>query len=408
MKSLLNQSIVFPRQLDFAEENSTDGIPTEIQVLPKGKWQHPAYGEIKLDTAALEEFKKNFDAGVRRQIPITEGHEVWEEKPAIGWMVACEVRNNGLWVTVEWTPTGKTRLAEKAFKYFSPEFYQIYQDPETQEEYQHVLVGGALTNKPYFKKLKAVVLSEHVIKLSDNSTMNLEDIRAKSAEELTDEEKDFLRQSQELTDEDKTKFASVLDNDGESTEEGEGDGAGEGEGAGDGAGTEEGGDSAGTEGDGEGTQEDGEGAGGSDEKVEITASELAALRGDAAAGREARQKLVASEIAESVSKMTFSETNKKGPFLVKTSEKVKSFMLTLSEKQRKDFASIMNEVPAANLFGEQGAGFQPEGATDFQTRLEKAVEVKMSENKVSYADALALVFQENAELAKEYKEAYSL
>lgn len=51
-------------------------MPDEIHVLPVGEWDHPAYGKIVIDEEKIGKFAENFNAGIRRDLPITEGHEV--------------------------------------------------------------------------------------------------------------------------------------------------------------------------------------------------------------------------------------------------------------------------------------------------------------------------------------------
>jgi len=134
----------------------------EIQVLQVGFWKHPIYGKIKITANDIGEFIKNFNSNIRKDLPITEGHSVGgEELPAVGWFKELlDKGREGLWAVIEWTKLGEKLLEEKAYKYFSPEYYTTYEDPETRKTYNDVLVGGALTNRPYFKGLQAVVLSE--------------------------------------------------------------------------------------------------------------------------------------------------------------------------------------------------------------------------------------------------------
>src|SRR4051794_5677237 len=80
-KEKLNFKLIRLQQA-FAEEVE---IPTEIQVIPCGEWEHAVYGPMRITAADITEFVRNFNAGVRNDIPITEGHEVMEQKPAIGW-----------------------------------------------------------------------------------------------------------------------------------------------------------------------------------------------------------------------------------------------------------------------------------------------------------------------------------
>jgi Mu-like prophage I protein len=94
---------------------------------------------------------------VRLKISITQGDDngmSGGELPAIGWFEELIDRGvKGLYVVVSRTEEGKL-LQKRAFKYFSPEFYEEYQDTETQEVRHQVLVGGGLTNKRYFKELE--------------------------------------------------------------------------------------------------------------------------------------------------------------------------------------------------------------------------------------------------------------
>ncbi len=68
------ERIAFPIQL-FGEGSKFAEIPDEIHVVPTGKWNHPAYGEMEINSADIAEFVKNFKANVRNDLPITQGHD---------------------------------------------------------------------------------------------------------------------------------------------------------------------------------------------------------------------------------------------------------------------------------------------------------------------------------------------
>jgi len=407
--------IIFPIDIHaFAETASEDGIPKEIHVLPVGKWNHPAYGPITIDRNDIAEFKDNFENGLRKGIPITEGHDngFSGELPAIGWFTELIDRGaNGLYATIEWTEKGKTLLSEKAFKYFSPEFYSEYEDPETRQIYENVLVGGALTNKPYFKELEAVVLSEHNINNQFNfNDMNLQDILAKKVEELSAEEKTFLQENKEqLTDEQKTTFATALEVEKEEenkedenkeieTEEKKEEEKTEEENKeeekapeGDDAGGEEG-----------GQQDASEGVIVKDGMIQMSQGAYKTLEKKANDGYEAAEKLRMSEIRNEANKLVFSEQNSKGRFLPAQSEKVFSFMKALDEGQRKAFAEIVKTIPEANLFGEIGHGGGAEG-TAF-AEIDSKAKILMSEDKaITYTDAVKRLCDENPALASRYE-----
>jgi hypothetical protein len=80
--------------------------------------------------------------------------------PAAGWVQTAEVKDNGLWLQVEWTPDAAEKLRKREYRYFSPEFSASWTDPKSSVKHQDVLMGGGLTNRPFLKDLLPVNLSE--------------------------------------------------------------------------------------------------------------------------------------------------------------------------------------------------------------------------------------------------------
>jgi len=142
-------------------------IPEWFQVIPgPGKWKHPNYGEITITEKVLKEFVKNFKSGVYQEhIPIDAEHET-KLSGACGYYKDIKVGGpkgeDGLWAQAEWNERGTKLLEEERYKYFSPEWYEEWTDPATSKTYHHLLVGGALTTRPFFKdgSLKPLVASE--------------------------------------------------------------------------------------------------------------------------------------------------------------------------------------------------------------------------------------------------------
>ena len=409
-KKIKRLPIVF--QVDLRSFSEDEEMPKEIQVLPVGKWNHPAYGPITITREDIAEFKENFNKGLRKDIPITEGHEGFDEKPAVGWFVELLDRGgNGLYASVNWTEKGKTLLSEKSYKYFSPEFYSEYEDPETREIYENVLVGGALTNKPYFKELEAVVLSENIInnKLNFND-MDIKEILAKKVEELSAEEKTFLQENKgQLNEEQLATFGSVFekeetDEEKKAREEKEAGDANEAKGLNrDGSAKEPVEPKEPTE-----PAEPKEPAEASEFKmngkgeVVMTPAQAKALSEKANAGYEASEKLRKSEVKSLSDKLVFSEQNSKGKILPKNEQKVFTFMLGLTEAQRKTFAELVESIPSSQLFKEKGKSNAIEGSafTEIDTKAKKL----MSEDKgLAYSDAVNKVCSENKDLAKRYE-----
>lgn len=418
--------IAFPIQLFSDTENDVE-LSDTMHVVPVGEWDHPIYGEMKITTDDVQEFISNFKAKVRRDLPITAGHDNGMgggELPAIGWFIDLIDRGvNGLYAVVEWTAEGKTLLKERAFKYFSPEFYEDYEDPETRAKYRHVLVGGALTNSPYFKELEPVVaFSDKNIfnQFNESSNMNLNELLAKKVSELSDEEKTFIRDHKdELNDDQKESHKEIIDESGDGSDDGEGSGDGAGDGNGDGEGDDGKGEGEGEgsgdgkgKGEGEGEGDDGEGEGqknASDKKGRyMSEAEIKVLSEKANSGQKAFNELESMKISSSVEKMVFSESNASGHILPKQKDAVVSFVKSLSEKQRDQFINIVNNMPKMQIFGEVGDGGG--NTNDVSKELETAVQskIKASENTLKYAQALKEVFAENPDLEKRYTESIEI
>lgn len=389
-------SLVDFSKYDFSEGNA----PEEIQILGCGKWNHPQYGPIVIEPRDITEFKDNFYRGLRRDICITEGHETMDEKPAIGWIKTLIDRGTeGLFATMEWTKQGKTLLAEKQYKYFSPEFYSEYEDPETREIYENVLVGGALTNKPYFKSLKAVMLSEHGIKnpsyqFNYSNNMELKDIVIKSPGELTPEEQAFLRSKEaELTTDQKTTFQSVLS---AANPEAPQDEAPQSEGT-----------PAPTTPASDNPSEDRKVEASEQKGRFMSEAEIRLLEEKANQGASAFAELENRKLSDRVGKMLFSESNKDGRFFPKQHDAVVNFLKTLSETQRDQFTNIVNNMPKVGLFGEIGTGMGV--VTDAYREINDLANEKMkaSEGKLSYSEALSQISKENPDLFKRYNDELS-
>ena len=400
------QMFVFP--VSFAE---TEGVPTEIHVLPVGSWDHPAYGSFQITQADIDKFVENFNNGVRRDIPIKAGHDVDDEKPAIGWFKELIDRGEkGLYAVVDWTKRGKELLSDRAYKYFSPELFLSYEDPETGEKRENVLVGGALTNEPYFKELDAVVFNEPSIinQFNEQHDMDLETIKAKSVEELSDEEKQFLRDNKDSLDEEsQTKFESVIsEGSGDDTDEsGDGDGAGDESDEKDESDDEkdEGGDDSDESGDDSGSGK----VNASERYMKVKASEFKKYQQDAEAGRKAFRELDRKNVEEEVGKLVASESNPDGKILASQKDRITKFMEGLSFSKRSEFKEILKSFPNISIFNEEGSGDAPSNNVSAGTQIAQFAEQKMKENEgMNFREAMIAVQQENPQLADRAQREY--
>jgi flagellar biosynthesis chaperone FliJ len=156
-------------------------VPTEVQVLRVGKFNHPIYGNFEITPQTLSEMKANFEAQVRG-IDVAFDYFHKSDEEAAGWPQALELRENGqeLWATqVEWTPKASRKLSDREVRYFSPDFAFQWTDPETNTKYNNVLFGGGLTNRPFVKEMKAIVADE----IKGENVTELEKAQAKVKEQ---------------------------------------------------------------------------------------------------------------------------------------------------------------------------------------------------------------------------------
>lgn len=221
-----NQRIA--RTVHGIKADQNGALPTEIEVLKAGVWRTPYHGDFMITSEDLDEYVENFKNGIglveNIGAPVDFSHE--NDKLAAAWITELYVLNDTLMGKIEWTTAGTDAVSGGNYKCFSPEFYPKgrggWQNPEDYDDFiENVLVGGGLTNKPLFKGLAPVRASASsnggnvedinnviYIKASEKeNTMELATVRAKSAEELTEAEKDFLAQNKaELNAEEQVKF----------------------------------------------------------------------------------------------------------------------------------------------------------------------------------------------------------
>jgi len=389
---------VFPFEFDDKGDDSP-AIPEKIHLVPIGQWEHDLYGPIIINNADIREFIQNFNAGVRKGVFITAGHEGFEELPAVGWIKEVESRDNGLWGEVEWNNRGLTSLQEKEFKFFSPEMCRDYEDPESHEYYRNVLTGGALTKSPYFKELQAIVFSDKNIKSNLNKketmTKTLEEVLALEVDVLTDEDKAVLEENKAtLTDEQRTKFGITVEAPAETEKEKTAREVKEKEDANVVAGLNADGSAKSTE-----TQEHSE-----KKMVTINASELAILRAKADEGAQAFAELERKNVDGITANLVFSESNKAGKFLPKSKDNLRAFIEKLSKEQRTSFSAITSQLPSLVAFKEVGVSHTATEGTA-QAEVEAKIAAKITANpKMRYSEALKEVMSENQGLEQRYDE----
>lgn len=137
-----------------------------IHALPLGEYKHPVWGDINVDQDRAKRFADNVKTKVRGIEPsLNYNHDNHDKDGATGWVKDAEVRSNGLWLFVEFVKDAAQKIRDKKFKYFSVEFADEWIDAQG-KKFQDVVIGGALTNRPFMKNLVPINLSEDVITMA--------------------------------------------------------------------------------------------------------------------------------------------------------------------------------------------------------------------------------------------------
>lgn len=131
-----------------------------VHALSYGTFKHPVFGEKVIDTDRVKRYHDNIQKGVRGiDLYINYDHRE-HTGDAAGWIKDSDIRDDGLWLKVDFTDKAVEKIKGEEYKYFSAEFTDKYTDPKSEREYEDVMIGGALTNVPFLKDLKPLTLSE--------------------------------------------------------------------------------------------------------------------------------------------------------------------------------------------------------------------------------------------------------
>jgi hypothetical protein len=130
-----------------------------IQIMKAGDFDHPGLGNLKITPADLHQFKENFDKKVRGvDLAVDVAHE--PDKGAVAWFKELKVDGDKLMAKVAWTEEGEELIKSGKYRYFSPEFVFQYKDAESGKQFKDVLLGGAITNRPFLKNMEPIAFSE--------------------------------------------------------------------------------------------------------------------------------------------------------------------------------------------------------------------------------------------------------
>lgn len=135
---------------------------TWIMAAKVGEYLHPTYGKISFSAERIQRFAdsvKNKVRGIALDIDYDHKADPARGNEAAGWVEDAKVEGDALMLLVEWTKTAAEKVKEGAYRYFSPEFQDEWQDA-TGVTHRDVLFGGGITNRPFLKNLLPINLSE--------------------------------------------------------------------------------------------------------------------------------------------------------------------------------------------------------------------------------------------------------
>lgn len=146
MNLVATHALLLP-EADAAASGGPAQVPEWIQLLPAGSFKgRDGRGPYRVKDAAALAAASIQAAGGR--LPIDENHQIdtgmkaGAAAPARGWIVELQARGGEVWGRVEWTPTGRVLVEEKAYRGISPAFVHSKGGDVLQ------VLRAALTNDP--------------------------------------------------------------------------------------------------------------------------------------------------------------------------------------------------------------------------------------------------------------------
>lgn len=143
--------------------------PRWIPFLPKpGDYQHKKYGDVAITSERNQTMVDGVKSHVYQDhIPIDAEHQS-KLSGAVAWLTDMRMNDDGSAdAFVEFTTRGQKLLETDSFRYVSPEWFDEWPDPVDGKIHADVVIGGAITTRPFFKDkaLRALVASEAGIEI---------------------------------------------------------------------------------------------------------------------------------------------------------------------------------------------------------------------------------------------------
>lgn len=155
------QSVWFFADIEKKDGTYKKGDVVTQQIFRVGKWEHPEYGTVEVTEDTITDVVRNFKENVRKiELCVDENHE--PDHKALGWYREVFASDDGkqCFAKIELTKKGAELINDGAYKYFSPEICFSKVDEESGDFVSNLLIGGAFTNRPFFKGMQPLMATE--------------------------------------------------------------------------------------------------------------------------------------------------------------------------------------------------------------------------------------------------------
>lgn len=344
--------------ITFAEGDNV----TWIHAFPLGEYEHPIHGKINSTPERVANMANNVKMNIRGQeLDIDYDHKERDGKAA-GWVKDAEARSDGLWLAVQWTEPARQAIANKEYRYFSPEYADMWKHPKTGEQYKDVVFGGALTNRPFLKDILPINMSEVVAQRQGEAMPEIAKLLG-LAEDATE-------------DQIVTKLSAVLS---EQTEEPEEEEENE-----------------------EETEEEEE------ESAELSEDDIVALAESSPAVKSLLEKVsrleTANHLSEIDNRLAKMNTGKKRVLSPAAVKKLREAVATAPKKLADGILDSVDEILEKGIVElEERGGSVPDGSTEIPKKFTDKVDSIVKNDQLSYADAVERVALTEPDLYEAYR-----
>lgn len=152
--------------------------PRWNKVLPYGTFHRPDFpgGTWTIDRKAAEQVVANWVEEDRPERPVDYHHKgssdaagTPDEKRAAGWIQDLQVRDDGLYALIAWTPRARAFIAADEYRYLSPYVHLRALSKKTGKPVGWRLTAVGLLNDPYFTDLPRVAAADGAVPPADEA-----------------------------------------------------------------------------------------------------------------------------------------------------------------------------------------------------------------------------------------------